>query len=246
MSRKYAPALAPLIAVGMLLASASPAAASRGSVPLEVTTYLTSGLVDQLVDLYGQSAAGTGIDFDESTVATNPTRVFAFTPELLDGEVDDHPVRRLNEWVALVLVDDRVVGVATVVIAEGRDTPELSLFERTPQLAAAVQGLGADAALVRDDARGAWYALTGEELTAITPGNGVFERTLPLDEFASIISAPVPEIEETFEIEPGVLASGGTLLIGLAVITLLLILARRRPAKSAKTTEVEDDGLQSP
>ena len=70
------------VALGLVLVPAGAASASLGSVPAEVTAYVTSGaMVARLNDVYGPNASGTaGMKFDETTKAGPISRVpFAIT-----------------------------------------------------------------------------------------------------------------------------------------------------------------------
>lgn len=213
-----------------MLGAAAPAAASRGSVPVEVTAYLADGLEAQLVDLYGRDAAGGGIEFDDSTMASDTTRVFEFTADYLAGAETETPVRRLNEWVAIVSVAEEVVGVATVIIPADRELPELSLFAPEPALAAALAGLPAEAALVRDSPNAAWYSLVDDRLTAIEPGDSGLDGSISLAGFAAALSYPQSAVPQRADIVPGVIIGAVTLLAGLVAVAMLLLVARRRRA----------------
>src|SRR4051812_32119169 len=95
--RAFAAAGAMLLAV---LVPAQTAAASVGSVPPEVTKYVSDGsLVERLNDLYGLDASGDGIDFDETTKPGPISRVWTRTDERLAGEPTEHPVELTNNWV---------------------------------------------------------------------------------------------------------------------------------------------------
>src|SRR4051794_11656975 len=108
--RAFATAAAVLVLVLVPLQSST---ASVGSIPPEVTQYVTDGsLVERLNDLYGLDASGDGIDFDETTKPGPISRVWVWTDERLAGEPTEHPVELTNNWVVPIVVAEAPVGLA--------------------------------------------------------------------------------------------------------------------------------------
>lgn len=231
-----ATALGAVIALGAVVSSsviqAAPATASEGSVPAEITRYAAEGMVADLADLYGPGAGGTGIDFDETTTASAPLRVFVFTDDYLAGTETDAPTRRLNEWVTAISVADVVVGLATVGIADDATEPSLIVFDPDAETATAVGAVPADAALVRDAPVGAWLALTGESLAPLVAGeSGLTSATTLVDyqrnapDRSSALVGPAG----TGDAMTSGFVIAGIVLVVVVVTIVLLALVPKRP-----------------
>ena len=81
-----------LLLAAALVAAPAAASASAGSVPPEITAYVTGGgLVERLDDVYGDNGAGEGIDFDDTTTPGPISRVFRWTDARLAGDTDGKP-----------------------------------------------------------------------------------------------------------------------------------------------------------
>lgn len=169
-----------LLLAGAATALAPAASASDGSVPPEVAAYATDpdGLVARLADLFGPTADGRGIDFDETTTVGQLNRAFVFTDAFLAGESTQTPIELVNEWTAPISLAEQPVGLAVIWINQTTIDPELADFTADAAVATALADVPADAALVHDADRQAWFALTGSELVALVPGSsGVAEST---------------------------------------------------------------------
>jgi len=222
--------VAPVVAVS---AGAVRPAAATGSVPAEVSAYVGSGaLVARLDDLYGQDAAGGGIDFDDTTKAGAIVRVYGWTPDKLEGRPTDHPVELRNEWIVPITIADAPVGVATVWINPGDAAPELAEFVADAELAVALSAVPSDAALVHDDASSAWFALAAGVLTPLVPGTSGLETPAPVDDVAILPPEPAAATADPAADAGIAIAIGVVVLLVLVAVAALVIparLARRRP-----------------
>lgn len=224
-----------------MMLGAAPAAATQGSVPPEVIVFATDpdGLVLSLEDFFGVAADGTGIDFDDTTEIGRVDRVFSFTPDWLAGERTGTPALIANQWVAPVRIADEPVGVAVIWINPGTVRPQLADFLPSPELAAALVDLPAEASLVFDDERIAWLLLEEATLTPVL-GDGspttltAYQRGLAPDD-----AAPAAEGVNL----GSVLSVGIIVAVALVVVLVLLIpLARRRrvPRPAADAPALDD------
>jgi len=146
---------------GLTVGAAPTASASLGSVPAEVTAYVTSGaMVARLNDVYGPNASGTaGITFDDTTKPGPISRVYEWTADRLANRPTDHPVQLTNNWVVPITIGGASVGLATIWINPQTVAAELAEFTPSAELGTALTTVPATAALVRDPATGAWLAL---------------------------------------------------------------------------------------
>jgi hypothetical protein len=225
------------------------ATASVGSVPPEVTKYVTDGsLVERLNDLYGPNASGTkGIDFDETTKPGPISRVWTWTDERLAGEPTDHPVGLTNNWVVPIVVAEEPVGLATIWINPETEAPELAWFDPEPEWATALAAVPDAAQLVRDDGSAAWFALQDGVLTPLVSGSSGVETPAPVAEVALVPPAgeqPAPPSEPN----TGLGLAIGVLLLLAVVIGVALYVSSRRDRSPAPEPETEpaDDDLSSP
>ena len=229
-----------------LLGAAAPAAATQGSVPIEVAEFATApdGLVQGLDDFFGPGPDGEGIDFDETTEIGSVDRVFSFTPEWLAGGAEDAPVRLANEWAVPVAVGGEPVGVAVIWINPATVTPQLADFVPDPAFAESLAAVAADAFLVEDRERGAWFSLEPPTLTALVSGNSGVAAQTALQAYQKAVSKPVeaPTVEEGPDL--GAALSVGTIVaVSLTVVLVLLIPAVRRRRAGVET---EPDGEPEP
>jgi hypothetical protein len=240
------------------LAPAQVAAASVGSVPPEVTKYVTDGsLVERLNDLYGLDASGDGIDFDETTKPGPISRVWTWTDERLAGEPTEHPVQLTNNWVVPIVIAEAPVGVATIWINPETGTPELAWFDPEPEWATALAAVPDAAQLVRDDGSAAWFALQDGVLTPLVTGSSGVETPAPVAEVALVPPSgeqPAPPSEPN----TGLGLALGVILLLVVVIGVALYVASRRgrtrdpaptdedPAQPEDEESSADDDLSSP
>ncbi len=220
----------------MTLAPAGVANASLGSVPAQVSAYVSDGeLVARLIDIYGKNASGTaGLPFGDTTTAGGITRVYEWTPDRLANQKTVHPVQLTNNWVVPISIGDKPVGVATIWINPQSVLPELAEFDPNVALATALPTVAASAALVRDNVTHAWFALADGTVTPLVAGSsGV---TTP---------APVASLKLSASASPPASTAGGPntglgLALGIvAVIVVILLLAllfslRRRPSTDSE------------
>lgn len=239
MSRvRFAVAAAVLAAFG-LLAGGQAASASEGSVPVEVTMYATAkdGMVAKLNDVFGIGGKGSGIDFNDTTTAGPLSRVFAWTPEFLAGGSTDVPVERLNEWVTTISIDDKVVGFATIWINDATVEPELATFTRGVALGTALLTVPADATLVRDDLGGAWFTLTGTDLTPLDSGTSGVDAVTPLASYQKVLAGERPADLTPADPNQGLVFGGITLAAVVVLVVVTLVLLSRRRAASVRRAD---------
>ena len=228
---------AALLAVLLLLIStpaliAIPAAATDGSVPAVVADYIATDLADALNEFYGPGTDGDGILFEDSTAYSSTSRVWAWTAEFEAGIADEPAERRLNEWVTVVSVREVVVGVATVSIDPVTNGPQLAHFLASPELAAALGGVGATSRLLRDIERGAWLAVEGETVSAVVAGRSGITEPTTVAAYRARVAVQQPEASPTEE-------SSSLLVAGIAVLLVVLLLGLWRwwSARVARTPE---------
>ncbi|MBW8872824.1 MAG: hypothetical protein JF618_11935, partial [Leifsonia sp.] len=168
--------------LGFALAPAAPASASLGSVPAEVTAYVTGGaMVTRLNDVYGPNASGTaGISFDDTTKAGPISRVYEWTAVRLANHATDHPVQLTNNWVVPITIGGASVGLATIWINPQTVDAELAEFAPSAALGTALTTVPPTAALVRDTTTGAWLALADGEVTPLIAGKSGLTGPVPV------------------------------------------------------------------
>ena len=232
-----------VVPVALLLAVAPASLAhAEGSVPSEVTAYVTDGsLVAQLNDIYGVNADGDGIDFDDTTKPGVIERVHVWSAELREGKETDHPVDLLNEWIVPVTIADEAVGLATVWINPASVRPELASFVPDADLATALSAVPDGSSLVHDVESAAWLALAADgTLTPLVPGSTGLSTPVPIDDVAIL---PASGVEApTGDPGTGVGFAIAVLLLLLAVIIVALIVPglRGRKKKAADADEPAD------
>jgi hypothetical protein len=228
-----------------VLAPVQISAASVGSVPPEVTKYVTDGsLAERLYDLYGLDASGGGIDFDDTTKPGPISRVWTWTDERLAGEPTEHPVQLTNNWVVPIVIAEKPVGVATIWINPETEAPELAWFDPEPKWATALATVPDAAQLVRDDGSAAWFALQDGVVTPLVPSTSGVETPAPVDEVALVPPSgeqPAPASEPN----TGLGLAIGVLLLLAVVIGVALFVSSRRD-RAPKAPEAPDDDLSSP
>ncbi len=233
-----------LALAAVALAPAAPALA-EGSVPSEVTQYVTDGsLVHQLQDIYGPGAAGEGVDFDDTTKPGAIERVHVWSAALREGEDTERYLELLNEWVVPISIGDEPVGLATVWINPGSVAPELASFARDADLAVALAEVPDGSSLVHDAPSAAWLALAEDgTLTPLVPGSTGLSTPVPIDDIA-ILPADGDAPSAAGDPNTGVGFAIAVLLLLLAVIVVALVLPtvrrRGRPEKDAEPAEGSD------
>jgi hypothetical protein len=238
---------AALLAAAVLVVGfgGAPANASQGSVPVEVADFAAApdGLVASLEDFFGPGADGTGIDFDDTTVIGTVDRVFTFSPDWLAGEKTDAPVVLANQWTAPVSVDGDDLGVAVIWINPTTVRPQLADFVADPHFAGELADVAADAWLVADQPRGAWFVLAPPALTALVAGTSGVSGETPLASYQRDVTTQKPVAAEAPNL--GSALSVAT-IVGVALIVVLALLVplvwRRRMARAAEADEAEVAG----
>ena len=235
--RRALSALGAMIALGagvagLTLGAAGAASASLGSVPPEVTAYVTSGaMVGRLNDVYGPNASGTaGIKFDDTTKPGPISRVYEWTTDRLANRQTDHPVQLTNNWVVPITIGGKSVGLATIWINPQTVDAELADFLPSAALGTALTTVPEKAALVRDTTSGAWLALADGTVTPLVAGTSGLTGPVPVGSLKLSPASPAPGA--TSEPNTGLgLAIG---VVGLIVIVILvaLLLPRGRRAKA--------------
>ena len=208
-----------------LLGPAPAAVATEGSVPVEVTDFVSApdGLLASLEDFFGPGAEGGGIAFDDSTELGPVDRVFTFSPQWLGGATDDTPVMLANEWAVPVVVAGDPVGVAIVWINPTTVRPQLADFSPVPEFAAALPDVPAAAYLVHDVDRAAWLAVDAPGVTVLVSGTSGVSGASRLDVYREAVTAtPAPAATE--EVGLGTALSVGVIVaVSLIVILVLLV-----------------------
>jgi hypothetical protein len=220
------------LAAGVIAGPVGTASASLGSVPPEVTAYVTSGaMVARLNDVYGPNASGTaGIAFDDTTKPGPISRVYEWTADRLANHATDHPVQLTNNWVVPITIGGASVGLATIWINPQSVDAELAEFTPSAALGTALTTVPATAALVRDRATGAWLALADGTVTPLVAGKSGLTKPVPV---ASLKLAPATSAPPTAS-EPNTGLSLAIGIVGLIVIVIVvaLLLSRGRARKS--------------
>lgn len=217
---RSAPRSFPVLLLALVAVFAAPAAASasEGSVPPEVTAYVTGGgMLDRLDAVYGENADGDGIDFDDTTTPGPISRVFRWTDARLAGDTEGNPTRMANEWAVPVTVAETPVGVAIVWINLDTELPELAEFDADAEAATALAAVPDGARLVRDLGSRAWFALADDTLTPLVAGTSGVTAPVPVGDYEVVAPTPEPE--------PAVSDAGFGIAITAAVVLFLLILA---------------------
>jgi hypothetical protein len=196
---------------------------SQGSVPSEVARYAAEpdGLIARLDDLFGVTTSGQGIEFDDTTNVGQLNRAWVFTEAWLGGGAADDPVELTNLWTAPITIADKPVGLATIWINPATDAPDLADFDRSASSAAALMDVPAEAHLVRDEPRAAWFTLVEGQLTPLVAGDSGVDAATPLTAYQRSVTgteappAPGPQLE-------GLL--GASIVAGAAVLVVLVVL----------------------
>lgn len=228
---------AALIVGGTLVAlGAAPAAASEGSVPIEVSTFVAAsdGLVASLDDFFGVGSNGKGFDFDDTTTMGEVDRVFVFAPSWLADGTGATAVELSNEWTVPVSIADKSVGLAIVWINPSTVRPELADFVPDPDFGAALAGVPDGTYVVHDAPRDAWFLLAPPALTPVLSGTSGVSGPTTLTVYQGLLARSEPVASEP-GLNPGsVLSFGIITAVALIVILVLLVpLARRRGAEPA-------------
>lgn len=227
--------------VGLTLAPAGVASASLGSVPAEVTAYVTGGaMVARLNDVYGPNASGTaGIKFDDTTKAGPISRVYEWTADRLANRPTDHPVQLTNNWVVPITIGGASVGLATIWINPQTVGAELAEFAPSAAIGTALTTVPATAALVRDPATGAWLALADGKVTPLIAGTSGLTGPVPVGTLK--LSPPTRAPIATTEPNTGLaLVIGIVGLIVIIIVVALLLPRGRRPKKNVPVDAVQD------
>lgn len=238
------------VGVTLLLALAAtlmplPAHASQGSVPAEVSAYAADpeGLIPRLETFVGVGADGKGIDFDETTEVGQLNRVFTFTPDWLAGVDTDIPVELQNEWTAPISIKGKPALLAIIWINPDTLKPELSDVVLDIDVAAALMDVPADATLVRDEPRDAWFTLVAPQLTPVVPGASGIGGPTTLTVYQGILAGREPAVSgpgDWFNL--GSALSIATIAVAALLILLALIvpmLRRQRVERREAANEVD-------
>jgi len=218
--------------IGAALGGAGAASASLGSVPPEVTAYVTSGaLVARLNDVYGPNASGTaGIRFDDTTKAGPISRVYEWTADRLANRATDHPVQLTNNWVVPITIGGASVGLARIWINPQTVDAELADFTPSAALGTALTTVPATAALVHDTATGAWLALDTGTITPLIAGKSGITGPVPVGSLKLAPAGPAPTA--TTEPNTGLALAIGVVGLIVLIILVALLLPRGRRARA--------------
>ncbi|MFT4028817.1 MAG: hypothetical protein QM675_02985 [Protaetiibacter sp.] len=223
-------ALAPAALLALALASVPvSASASEGSVPPEVTAYVTGdALVERLDDIYGVNAAGEGIDFDDTTTPGPISRVFLWTDARLAGDTSGEPTRMANEWAVPMTVAGAPVGVAIIWINPDTEDVELAEFQPGAEAATALAAVPGNARLVEDAGSAAWFALADGTLTPLVAGTSGVTEPVPVDDYRVVAPTESPS-QEVSDAGLG-LAIAAVVVLFLVILLALFLLPRLRRA----------------
>jgi len=239
--RSAAIALAAFALSGFFLAP-SAHAAEQPKVPEQVAEYFADGLVPRLIDLYGSGDGVTqGIDFDATTEVGGISRVFEWTPDFLVRQPTDVRTRATNNWVASVSVGGEVLGLATVWINPAIEQPELAAFD-SRELAIQLAAAPADALLVQDPSREAWFAVDGDSLTPLVAGTSGVTGETKVRAYQLVISPAEQAVEPEFS---GIAVSAlvlGIVILALAIFVLLPV-GKRSRQDDPNADELDEDDL---
>lgn len=220
---------------------AAPAGASVGSVPVEVAAFASApdGLLASLDDFYGPNADGGGIGFDDTTEIGTVDRVFAFSPDWLAGAKTGDPVALANQWVVPVSVGGEALGVAIIWINPATVLPQLADFVQDPAFATGLPDVAADAWLVSDEPRGAWFVLAPPTLTPLVGGSSGHSAPVNLAAYQAEVTAVVEQPQPDTNL--GSVLSIVTIVgvAALVVLALLIPYVRRRRADEPLADEPE-------
>jgi hypothetical protein len=229
--------------LGSALVPAAAASASLGSVPAEVTAYVSSGaMVARLNDVYGPNASGTaGITFDDTTKAGPISRVYEWTADRLANHATDHPVQLTNNWVVPITIGGASVGLATIWINPQTVDAELASFDPSAALGTALTTVPATAALVRDPATGAWLALADGKVTPLVAGKSGLTKPVPVSalKLSPTTAAPIATTEPNTGLALAIGIVG--LIVIIIIVALLLPRGRRAAKKKVAASEVESE-----
>jgi hypothetical protein len=225
--------------LGLALVPAAAASTSLGSVPAEVSAYVSSGaMVARLNDVYGPNASGTaGIKFDDTTKAGPISRVYEWTADRLANRPTTHPVQLTNNWVVPITIGGKSVGLATIWINPQTVDAELADFAPSAALGTALTTVPAAAALVRDPVTGAWLALADGKVTPLVAGKSGLTGPVPVSslKLAPVATAPIA----TTEPNTGLALAIGIVGLIVIVIVVALLLPRGRRGTKKKVTANE-------
>ena len=229
------------VLLGVAAEPAAAASASLGSVPADVTAYVSGGgLVARLNNVYGPNASGTqGISFDATTKAGPISRVYEWTAGRLANLVTDHPVQLTNNWVVPITIGDKSVGLATIWINPQTVQPELAEFTPDAALGTALTTVPATAALVRDTSTGAWLALDGSTVTPLVAGRSGLTTPAPVASL-TLSTSPATPAPAASEPHTGLALAIGLVGLIVVVIVVALLVPRGRRARGTRRAAVQD------
>ncbi|MEO7720320.1 MAG: hypothetical protein ABIS08_00215 [Pseudolysinimonas sp.] len=232
--------------LGLALVPAGAASASLGSVPAEVTAYVTSGaMVARLNDVYGPNAAGTaGIKFDDTTKEGPISRVYEWTADRLANKATDHPVQLTNNWVVPITIGGTSVGLATIWINPQTVDAELAEFTSSAALGTALTTVPATAALVRDTTTNAWLALDGGKVAPLVAGKSGLTEPVPVESLKLSPTAPAPP--PTTEPNTGLALAIGVVGLIVIIIVVALLLPRGRREKKRDSPATAEPATAEP
>lgn len=216
----------------LALGPAGAASASLGSVPAEVSAYVSDGgLVSRLLDIYGKNKDGTaGLPFGDTTTSGPITRVYQWTADRLANKATDHPVQLTNNWVVPISIGSKPVGLATIWINPQTVVPELADFDPSVSTAVALGAVPADAALVRDSATHAWLALAAGTVTPLVAGSSGLSAPVPV---ASLkLSATSSAAVTSGDPNTGLGLAIGLVALVVVIVAVALLWPRRRATKA--------------
>ena len=177
-------------------------------------------------------------------------RVHEWTAPFLAGTPTKLPTQLTNSWVAPVLLKDQPLGLAIVWINPASDLPELADFTAGSRIVSALAALPTDAALLRDEEHGAWFAVKDNVLTPLVTGTSGVRTPTPVRDYQASLTAAAAPAPAT-AMNQGLLIAGITLGVVVVLLAVFVMLpdrrkharagARRRPQRPPPAPERRSD-----
>ena len=217
------------------------------TLPEPVATYISTGLLPRLADLYGPGKkAGSGIEFDATAKVGDIHRLFAWTPAFLAGKKTDTPTQLTNNWVAPITVKGQVIGLATVWINPSSDQPELANFDLGPGLATALAAAPKGTVLIRDDTHSAWFASDGETITPLVSGTSGVATAKTVTAYRDSLPASAQSTPDAAGSSNGLAIAAIVLGVVVVLLALFVLLPLRRRRVVPAVVAVDEPAVVEP
>jgi hypothetical protein len=217
------------------------------TLPEPVATYISTGLLPRLAELYGPGKkAGSGIEFDSSAKVGDIHRLFAWTPAFLAGKKTDTPTELTNNWVAPITVKGQVIGLATVWINPSSDQPELANFDLGPGLATALAAAPKATVLIRDDTHSAWFASDGTTITPLVSGASGIATAKTITAYRDSLPASAQSTPDAAGSSNGLAIAAIVLGVVVVLLALFVLLPLRRRRGVPAVVAVDEPAVVEP